>query len=154
MIVEGKIWGYKKKISKLFELAGEVLCEDFSQVNVSVNFVDAKTIQSLNKTFREVDRVTDVLSFPNLNKKCDQKLTEFEAEKDEDGVLFLGDIVINKKVAYAQAKEYGHSRSREICFLALHGLLHLLGYDHIQKQDEKLMMKTAENILQKFGERR
>ncbi len=154
MIVEGKIWGYKKKISKLFELAGEVLCEDFSQVNVSVNFVDAKTIQTLNKTFREVDRVTDVLSFPNLNKKCDQKLTEFEAEKDEDGVLFLGDIVINKKVAYAQAKEYGHSRSREICFLALHGLLHLLGYDHIQKQDEKLMMKTAENILQKFGERR
>ena len=78
-------------------------------------------------------------------------MKEFEQEKDEEGILFLGDIVICKKVAYKQAKEYGHSKKREICFLALHGLLHLLGYDHIEKKDEKLMTKTANSILEKFG---
>ena len=91
-----------------------------------------------------------MLSFPNLNKMATQKLAEFQNEV-YDGQLFLGDIVICKKVASVQAKEYGHSMKREICFLALHGLLHLLGYDHIEMDDEKLMQKTAEEILNKFG---
>ncbi len=150
MIIEGKTFGYKNKIKRLFEVAGRVLGEDFSCVNVSVNFVSEAEIQSLNKKFRDVDRVTDVLSFPNLEKKCDQRLANFEQEK-LDGVLFLGDIVICKKKAKMQAKEFGHSQKREICFLALHGLLHLLGFDHIEKDDEKLMQDTAEKILSQFG---
>lgn len=151
MIVDGKIFPYKKVIEKMFEIAGQVLNENFKEVNLSINFVSEEKIKQLNKEFRNVDRVTDVLSFPNLNKNVDQTLKEFEQEKDEEGILFLGDIVICKKVAYKQAKEYGHSKKREICFLALHGLLHLLGYDHIEKKDEKLMTKTANSILEKFG---
>lgn len=151
MIVDGKIFPYKKVIEKMFEIARQVLNENFKEVNLSINFVCEEKIKQLNKEFRNVDRVTDVLSFPNLNKNVDQTLKEFEQEKDEEGILFLGDIVICKKVAYKQAKEYGHSKKREICFLALHGLLHLLGYDHIEKKDEKLMTKTANSILEKFG---
>ena len=82
-----------------------------------------------------------------------QKLSEFESEK-VDGLLFLGDIVICKDVAKRQAKEYGHSLKREVCFLALHSLLHLLGYDHIEKDEEKEMMAVAEKILNKFGAKR
>ena len=115
-----------------------------------VNFVSEKEIEALNKKFREVDRVTDVLSFPNLPKKADQKLAEFDAEKF-DGTLFLGDIVICKAQAKRQARQFGHSAKREICFLALHGLLHLLGFDHIEKADEKLMNSTAQKILSAFG---
>lgn len=152
MIIEGKVFPYKRKIEKLFSVAESVLQEDFSNVNVSINFVDEDEIQTLNKNFRNFDKVTDVLSFPNLNKDTIQKLTEFHNEQNlEDGILFLGDIVICKKRAYEQAKEYQHSRKREVCFLALHGLLHLLGYDHIEKEDEKIMMNVAKEILNKFG---
>lgn len=150
MILEGKIFPYKRTIEKLYNIAAEILKEDFSLVSVSLNFVSGDEIKELNNKFRQVDKKTDVLSFPNLNKTPDQTLDEFESEKIED-VLFLGDIVICKKVAYLQAKEYGHSKKREICFLALHGLLHLLGYDHIDKDDEKLMNATANKILNAFG---
>lgn len=153
MIVEGKIFPYKRKIKKLFALAGDVLGESFDFVSVSLNFVGEDEIKELNKKFREIDKATDVLSFPNLDKKSNQKLSEFKSER-VDGVLFLGDIVICRQIAKNQAKEYGHSEKREVCFLALHGLLHLLGFDHIEKDDEKLMMETSEKILQKFGAKR
>lgn len=152
MLVDGKIFPYKKTIEKLYEKAGLVLGEDFSDVNISLNFVSGEEIKSLNKQFREIDRQTDVLSFPNLNKLPKQSLAEFDADRNfDDGLLFLGDVVICKKVAYAQAKEYGHSKKREICFLALHGLLHLLGYDHIEKDDEVEMQAMADKILKEFG---
>lgn len=152
MLVDGKVGFYRKKIEKLFEVAGKVLKEDFSLVGIFVNFVDETEIQKLNKQFRKIDKCTDVLSFPNLEKKVNQSLKDFENERNfDDGLLFLGDIVICKKVAYDQAKEYGHSRKREICFLALHGLLHLLGYDHIENEDEKVMKDVADKILSSFG---
>lgn len=150
MIIDGKIFPYKRKIEKLYQKAAEILKEDFSNVCVSLNFVSGEQIKQLNNNFRKIDKVTDVLSFPNLNKTPEQSLDEFENECLDEG-LFLGDIVICKKVAYSQAKEYGHSKNREVCFLALHGLLHLLGYDHINKDDEKLMSATAEKILNAFG---
>lgn len=152
MIVEGKLFPYKRKITALFEVTGQILKEDFDKVVVSVNFVNEEEIRDLNKTHREIDRATDVLSFPNLQKHPKQSLKEFGSEiNPDDGCLFLGDIVICKKVAKMQAKDYGHSVNREVCFLALHGLLHLLGYDHIEKEDEKLMQSTAEKILNTFG---
>lgn len=150
MIIEGKLFLYKKTIKKLFDKTAEILEEDFSNVCVSINFVDAEQIKSLNKEFRNIDKCTDVLSFPNLNKLPEQSIKDFESEKIDDQ-LFLGDIVICKQVAKNQAKEYGHSKKREICFLALHGLLHLLGYDHIEKDDERLMNATANKILNAFG---
>ena len=155
MFVDGKVFPYKHKIKKIYETAGKVLGEDFSMVSVSINFVSGEEIHNLNRTFRDTDRETDVLSFPNLNKKYDQSLKEFDSERNfDDKKLFLGDIVICKKIAYAQAKEYGHSKQREVCFLALHGLLHLLGYDHIEKEDEKIMMAKAEEILTGVGVKR
>ena len=101
MLVDGKIFPYKKTIERLYEKAGEVLGEDFSRVNISLNFVSGEEIKSLNNQFRQIDRQTDVLSFPNLNKTTDQKLTEFDSERNfDDELLFLGDVVICKKVAY------------------------------------------------------
>ena len=155
MFVDGKVFPYKHKIKKIYETAGRVLGEDFSMVSVSINFVSGEEIHNLNRTFRDTDRETDVLSFPNLNKGCSQSLKEFDSERNfDDKKLFLGDIVICKKIAYAQAKEYGHSKQREVCFLALHGLLHLLGYDHIKTEDEKIMMAKAEEILSQVGVKR
>jgi probable rRNA maturation factor len=157
MQIDGNLFPYKRKITTLFEKAGEILDEDFSHVKVSVGFVSEEEIKRLNGEFRKIDRKTDVLSFPNIEKTANQKLSEVAKKNDadlfdlDDGNLFLGDIVICKKVARAQAKEYGHSTKREICFLALHGLLHLLGYDHIEKQEEALMNSTAEKILSAFG---
>lgn len=152
MFVDGKVFPYKHKIKKVYEKAGEILGEDFSMVSVSLNFVSGEEIRNLNRTFREIDRETDVLSFPNLNKKYNEKLKKFDSERNfDDKKLFLGDIVICKKIAYAQAKEYGHSKQREVCYLALHGLLHLLGYDHIEKKDEEIMTKTADKILKSLG---
>lgn len=149
MIIEGKIFGYKKLFKRLFEVAERALNEDFSDVCVSINFVNEEKIQELNKKFRKIDKKTDVLSFPNLEKTVEQKLSDFE--RDVDGSLFLGDIVICKPVAKRQAKEFGHSAKREICYLCLHSLLHLLGYDHIEEHDEKLMSETAEKIMRAFG---
>ncbi len=152
MIIEGKIFPYKRKIAALFGVAEEVLKEDFGTVSISLNFVSEQQIAALNKNFRGIEKSTDVLSFPNLNKKVNENLKKFEKERNfDDNLLFLGDIVICKNIAKRQAKEYGHSMKREVCFLALHGLLHLLGYDHIEKEDEALMQKTAEEILNKFG---
>lgn len=155
MLIEGKVFPYKRKFEKLFETAGKILGEDFSMVNVSVNFVSEEEIQRLNKKFRQIDKVTDVLSFPNLEKSYFQRLTEFDSERNpDDGVLFLGDIVICKKVAKRQAKEYGHGKNREISFLALHGLLHLLGFDHIKEEEERLMKEASESTLSAFGAKR
>lgn len=152
MIVDGKIFPYKRAIKKIYENAGKFLKEDFSKVSVSLNFVSGDEIRNLNKAFRDMDKQTDVLSFPNLNKKFDQNLKNFESDRNfDDGLLFLGDIVICKKVACMQAKEFGHSKKREICYLALHGLLHLLGYDHIEKNEEEIMTKTAEEIMKMSG---
>lgn len=152
MLVEGKVFPYKRKFEKLFETAGRILGEDFSKVNVSVNFVSEEEIKDLNNKFRQIDKVTDVLSFPNLEKSYFQRLSEFDAERNpDDGMLFLGDIVICKNVAKKQAKDFGHSAKREICFLALHGLLHLLGFDHIKEEEERLMKAASEDTLQAFG---
>lgn len=107
-------------------------------VQVSVVVVDEEKIQKLNKEYRNVDAVTDVLSFP-MN------------EKGEDGIVLLGDIVLCEKRAREQAKEYGHSLRREVVYLCVHSLLHLLGYDHEQEADQKKMRKKEEEIMQKAG---
>ncbi len=148
MKIEGKIGIYMPKIKKIMKICEKVLKEDFSKVYFSVNFVDENTIQSLNSQFRQINKVTDVLSFPNLAKTSSEKLKKYEKYCDFDtGLLFLGDIVICKSVAKAQAKEFGHSLKREICFLTLHGFLHLLGFDHIKVEEEKIMNKLQDKII-------
>lgn len=148
MKIEGKIGLYKRTILKIFKICERVLKEDFKDVYVSINFVRDEEIQKLNREFRNIDKVTDVLSFPNLNKSSNEKLKKFSKFADFDtNLLFLGDIVISKNVAKKQAREYGHSLKREVCFLALHGFLHLLGFDHIKEEEEKVMIKLQNKIL-------
>ena len=148
MKIEGKIGLYKRTILKIFKICERVLKEDFKDVYVSINFVRDEEIQKLNREFRNIDKVTDVLSFPNLNKSSNEKLKKFSKFADFDtNLLFLGDIVISKNVAKKQAREYGHSLKREVCFLALHGFLHLLGFDPIKEEEEKVMIKLQNKIL-------
>jgi len=99
---------------------------------MSIIFVSDETIKDLNKTYRSIDKVTDVLSFP-------------------DNVNYLGDCFIAPDQAFRQAIEYGHSRLREIAFLAVHGYLHLTGYDHETKQEEEKMIERQESILRQAG---
>lgn len=115
--------------------------------NLEVNLVivEPEEIRQMNAKFRNVDRVTDVLSFPMLNS-----LDEIDSECDSElGEVNIGDIYICRERAYEQSQEFGHSLKREICFLALHGLLHLLGYDHILKEDEEIMFPLQDKILEK-----
>ena len=148
MKIEGKIGLYKRTILKIIKVCENLLKEDFKDVSVSINFVSDEEIQRLNREFRNIDKVTDVLSFPNLNKMPNEKLKKFRKLADFDtNLLFLGDIVISKKVAKKQAREYEHSLKREVCFLALHGFLHLLGFDHIKEEDENIMTKLQSKVL-------
>ena len=148
MKIEGKIGLYKRTILKIIKVCENLLKEDFKDVSVSINFVSDEEIQRLNREFRNIDKVTDVLSFPNLNKTPNEKLKKFRKLADFDtNLLSLGDIVISKNVAKKQAREYGHSLKREVCFLALHGFLHLLGFDHIKEEDEKIMTELQSKIL-------
>lgn len=134
----------KKETDKLYELLAFALKrEKLDNVEFNVIFVDSNTIHDINKTYRNVDRVTDVISFAledNKTIELDHRL--------------LGDIYICVERAEEQAKEYGHSFLRELAFLTIHGLLHLLGYDHMEKEEEKIMFQKQENILNEFGIRR
>ncbi|MFC3039094.1 rRNA maturation RNase YbeY [Virgibacillus xinjiangensis] len=116
------------------------------EAEISVNFTDNDEIQELNRNYRQKDKPTDVISFAL------QETVEGEPEiSGDDGPLILGDIVISIDKAKEQAEEYGHSIERELGFLAVHGLLHLLGYDHMEKEDEKKMFSRQEDILGEFG---
>lgn len=120
-------------------------------LQVSVSFVGPISIRRLNREFREIDKTTDVLSFPMLEMKngsIDQPLTASDFDQSEGlNVVFLGDVIINIDQAYRQAEEYGHSREREVSFLIIHSMLHLLGYDHIEKSDERIMKIRQELLM-------
>ena len=114
---------------------------------VSVTFVDNAEIRDLNKKFRSIDKATDVLSFP---------LFDYEGESEEppvDEMLgMLGDIVLSLEQADLQAKEYGHSFEREVAFLTVHSMLHLLGYDHeTGEEDEADMRRRQSEIMDLMG---
>lgn len=109
-------------------------------VEFNVIIVDNEYIHRINKEYRHIDRETDVISFALEDDKT------FNLEE-----RVLGDIYISIEKAISQSKEYGHSLEREISFLAVHGLLHLLGYDHMQKDEEVVMFKLQEEILDEMG---
>ena len=115
---------------------------------VSVLITTNQMIKKLNLKYRKLNKPTDVLSFPAYSK---QELIKLKASKQMSN---LGDIVIAHQLAKSQAAEYGHSLKREISFLFVHGLLHLLGYDHNNKADEKKMFKLQDKILNSLGIRR
>jgi len=119
---------------------------------VALTFTDDEGIRELNRTYRGIDRPTDVLSFPMREKSPGEPDIAWPDGDDESGEgELLGDIVISVPRARAQSEEYGHSLEREIGFLFVHGFLHLIGYDHDTEEAEKAMFGRQEQILAEVG---
>jgi len=116
------------------------------QAEISLVFMDDYGIQELNKEYRGKDMPTDVLSFALLETGEDE-LTIIDGEQE----LLLGDIIISLETAWRQAQEYNHSLEREISYLMVHGLLHLLGYDHMTDEDQEVMRRREEELLEEAG---
>ena len=102
----------------------------------SIIFIDDEKMHELNKTYRDIDRTTDVLSFAYEDN-----------EKEKTDIRMLGEIFVSIPKMKGQAIEYGHSETRELSFLVVHGILHLLGYDHMVEEDKKIMRKKEEKVL-------
>ena len=132
------------EIRKLLDYA----CDYMKLDNVTFNIiiVDNDRIHEINREYRGIDRPTDVISFA-LEDEKDMLL-------DSEAGRILGDIYISLDKCIEQAKEYGHSFLRELAFLCVHGFLHLQGYDHMEKQDEEVMFKLQDEILDGYGIRR
>ncbi len=140
---------FKSTFKKVANVAMKVLGQP-KKLSVVATFVDGEEIRQLNSQYRNIDKVTDVLSFPTIDNYGHGvvDIDKYPYEVDgRTGYLNLGDIFICMDVAKKQAEEYGHSLKRESAFLFLHGLLHLLGYDHIEPQDEIQMKEAANEIL-------
>lgn len=126
------------------------------EVEVSLTVVDAEEIHQINLEHRQIDRPTDVLSFPQIDPEANgvilwddidhTMVMNFDTEN-----LILGDIVLCSDIAKEQAVAYGHSLKREVCFLIAHSMLHLLGYDHMNEEDEKTMFAKQEKILSQLS---
>ena len=129
-------------------LAFETFDED---AEVSLTFTDNSGIKERTQIARGIDKPTDVLSFPMLDYEADGTL-EICDEDLSEGAVVLGDILISMEKAVSQSEEYGHSLKRELCFLTVHSMLHLLGYDHERSQEEEaLMFEKQDEILNQLG---
>ena len=142
------------KNTNLFALKEEevnIPCE------VSLTFVDNASIREINRENRQIDRETDVLSFPMLEYENNMVFKEyykdfkFDETYLDEGELVIGDIVLSLEKAKEQAKEYGHSFERECNYLVIHSVLHLLGYDHMVEEDKVKMRAREEELLNKLG---
>lgn len=131
-----------KELEELKELL-ENVCKDekLGDGEFNVIIVTSDFIHELNKNYRNIDRVTDVISFA----------LEDDKTFNLDNYRVLGDIYICLDKVKSQALEYGHSFKRELSFLAVHGLLHLLGYDHMTKEEEEVMFAKQEEVLSRYG---
>jgi probable rRNA maturation factor len=113
------------------------------EFSVDILVTDTENMVEINRSRRKIDRVTDVLSFPMV-----------KGAVDREKPVFLGDIVICLEVLLSQAGEYGHSAEREAGFLTAHGMFHLLGYDHMEEDEEKVMFQKQEEVLDSLGLKR
>lgn len=143
----------KKLLTKVYKHALKVNNQNHRILETNLQFVFSAEMQELNLRTRNVDEPTDVLSFPNLINIFNTKITREKFKLDvnpENNKVFLGDIVINLDKAVSQSLDYGHSLDRELCFLFVHGILHLLEFDHMTDLDKSLMRNQEELILAKF----
>jgi probable rRNA maturation factor len=138
---------FQELLANVLQKAAEM--EETGPAEVSVTIVTKERIQEINSEYRQKDAVTDVISFAMEEMGEDE--TEIIGGEE---TRFLGDIIICLDVAKEQAEEYGHSIEREMGFLAVHGFLHLLGYDHMNEADEKAMFGRQEEILEQYGLKR
>lgn len=140
------------------DVLDEIWCELFATLGLKDNFeaeltvVSKDEIKALNKEARGVDAVTDVLSFPTMNVTLPFDESAHAEDVDpETGRYMLGDVALCAERAKEQAKEFGHSVKREVCYLTLHALCHLLGFDHETDEDKKKMRKVEEDVLSGLG---
>lgn len=132
-------------VEKLLQHAAKIL-EIEDEAELSVTFVTNESIHEINRTYRQKDAPTDVISFAL------EEIGEGETPIIAEGMpRVLGDIIISTDRTIEQAEEYGHSFERELGFLAVHGFLHLLGYDHMDPEDERVMFGKQDEILNSFG---
>lgn len=117
---------------------------ELEKCEFNIIIIDNERIHEINREYRNIDRETDVISFA-MEDNMDVEYTDFR---------LLGDIYISHDRVISQAKEYGHSELREICFLATHGILHLLGYDHMEPDDEKVMFGLQNELLDGYNIKR
>lgn len=136
---------YDKEIKELDILQGYidfvVKEEHLENCLFNIILIDNKEIKEINRKYRNIDRETDVITFALEDTEDNIKGMDFRV---------LGDIYISIDKAYEQAELYGHSVKRELCFLATHGILHLLGYDHMNEEEEKIMFKRQEELLNAY----
>lgn len=155
---QNKIKIEKQIIYRVEEIIKYALNKEEVEVptEVSVIFIDNEKIREINKEQRNFDKVTDVLSFPMLDYPKgevykdvykDYKFTDVDLD---EGKLVLGDIVLSLERATEQSDEYNHSFEREVCYLTVHSILHLLGYDHMEDDDKIKMRRREEEILEEF----
>ena len=144
-------FNYKELAERIVEF-----CLDYAkfpyEAEVNLTLTDNEGIHAINKEFREIDRPTDVLSFPMLNYETPGDFAFLDDEDSDDfnpdtGEALLGDIVISIEKVIEQAESYGHSIEREYAFLITHSMLHLLGYDHMEKDEAKIMEEKQREIL-------
>lgn len=134
----------------------EVECPYEAEINLLIT--DNEQIREMNRNFRQIDRATDVLSFPMIEYEEPGNFEFLETEKGaedcfhpETGELLLGDIVISAEKVLEQAEEYGHSVKREYAFLIAHSMLHLSGFDHMEPEEAAVMEQRQKDILNKLG---
>ena len=144
---------FRSLINKLVRTALKMSNSGLKKAQIEISFVDKDEIRQLNKEHRKIDKHTDVLSFPvlSLTPMTKVNVKDFPNDIDyETGCLMLGDIIICTDVAQENAKEYGHSYEREICYLIVHGCLHLLGFDNMEEDEKVLMRAVEESVLKKY----
>lgn len=146
---------YEKTAREVISRAIE--SEEFPyEAEVNLLLVDNEAIQEINRTYREIDRATDVLSFPMIAYETSGDFSKAEGEAGENidpdtGEILLGDIIISVPKVFEQAQEYGHSPKREFAFLITHSMLHLFGYDHMEPEEAAIMENKQRKILDSLG---
>lgn len=144
------------------ETVEEVACQVLDmedcpyEVQVNVLITDNEGIRDYNRDFRNIDRETDVLSFPNMDF-TEPACFDIDEEREADffdpdtGELILGDIILSSEKVYEQAESYGHSVKREFAFLVAHSMLHLCGYDHMEEEEARVMENKQQTVLNRLG---
>ena len=138
---------FENTINKVINECFKMENMDGLKLYISITLTNPKKIKILNNNYRNIDKETDVLSFPMFEKNEIENFIKTNYEMED----CLGDIVISIQRVEEQAKEYGHSFERELSYMCVHGFYHLMGYDHIKDEDKKIMRAKEDNVLDSLG---
>ncbi len=139
---------YNKIINTVVKKCFEEEGLDNIKIYINIILTNPEEIKRINKEYRNIDKETDVLSFPMFQKG---EIEELIKKKENIVTDILGDVVISIPRVYEQAEEYNHSFERELSYMVVHGFYHLMGYDHMEEEEKKIMRQKEENVLQKLN---